>query len=408
MTVELRPLGVKCNIQCHYCYQNPQRDAGNGDRSYDLEKMKEAAAREGAAFSLFGGEPLLVPEEDLENLWSWGFEKFGKNTIQTNGTLISDRHIALFKAYNVSVGISVDGPGELNDIRWMGSLQRTREATAATHKAIERILSEKIRISLIVTLHRGNATHDKLPIMHAWFRHLDSLGLPAARLHILEVESPVIRTKYGLSAEENAVALLSFYRLEKNELKTLRLDVFRDMRNLLLGTDESVSCVWNACDPYTTRAVRGIEGNGQRSNCGRTNKDGIDFVKTEGEGFERYLALHETPQEYGGCRDCRFFLMCKGQCPGTAINGDWRNRTEYCEVWMRLFEHLERNLVSQGLEPVSLRADREALEARLIDSWLSGRNMSIARLLREGAAPADPASGTAAPPAGAAQESHLV
>jgi hypothetical protein len=26
---ELRPLGVACNIQCQYCYQNPQRDAGN-------------------------------------------------------------------------------------------------------------------------------------------------------------------------------------------------------------------------------------------------------------------------------------------------------------------------------------------------------------------------------------------
>ncbi len=28
MSVELRPLGVQCNIQCQYCYQNPQRDAG--------------------------------------------------------------------------------------------------------------------------------------------------------------------------------------------------------------------------------------------------------------------------------------------------------------------------------------------------------------------------------------------
>ena len=79
--------------------------------------------------------------------------------------------------------------------------------------------------------------------------------------------------------------------------------------------------------------MQGIEGTDQRSNCGRTNKDGIDFVKSDREGFERYLALYYTPQEYGGCKDCRFFLMCKGQCPGTAIDRDWRNRTEHCEVW---------------------------------------------------------------------------
>lgn len=29
MSVELRPLGVQCNIKCTYCYQNPLRDAGN-------------------------------------------------------------------------------------------------------------------------------------------------------------------------------------------------------------------------------------------------------------------------------------------------------------------------------------------------------------------------------------------
>ena len=67
---------------------------------------------------------------------------------------------------------------------------------------------------------------------------------------------------------------------------------------MLLGQDQSTTCVWNACDPYTTRAVQGIEGHGQRSNCGRTNKDGIDFVKADREGFERYLALYPRP----GCR----------------------------------------------------------------------------------------------------------
>jgi radical SAM protein with 4Fe4S-binding SPASM domain len=393
VTVELRPLGVTCNIQCQYCYQNPQRDAGNFARRYDLEKMKAAAEREGRAFSLFGGEPLLVREADLEDLWSWGFEKFGRNAVQTNGTLITDGHIALFKKYNVSVGISVDGPDEFNDVRWMGTLERTRSGTAATHQAIQRVLSAGVRLSLIATLHRCNATRDKLPRMRAWFRDLEELGLTAARLHVLESESEHIRATYGLSVEENVEALLSFYEFERHELKTLRFDIFRDMRNLLLGSDGTVSCVWNACDPYTTRAVRGIEGSGQATNCGRTNKDGIDFVKGDVEGFERYLALYATPQRDGGCKGCRFFLMCKGQCPGTAIGGDWRNRSEYCEVWKQLFHHLERNLRAQGYETVSSRADRKDVESVMLESWASGRNMSIAQALRHAQSPRTPATG---------------
>src|SRR5262245_6019411 len=127
MSIEVRPLGVKCNIQCQYCYQNPQRDAGNIPNEFDVAKMKAALDRAGSNFTIFGGEPLLVPEAVLEDLWAFGLERFGTNGIQTNGSLINDRHISLFKRYKVNVGISVDGPDDLNDVRWAGTLALTRE-----------------------------------------------------------------------------------------------------------------------------------------------------------------------------------------------------------------------------------------------------------------------------------------
>jgi uncharacterized protein len=387
VSVELRPLGVTCNIACQYCYQNPQRDAGNFGKRYDLEAMKAAILEEGGSFTLFGGEPLLLPEKDLENLWAWGMEKFGSNHLQTNGTLINEDHIRMFREYKVHVGISIDGPGELNDVRWNGDLQATREATAKIERTIERLCREKLTPSLIVTLHRNNATEDKLPRMHEWFRRLERIGIRFARLHILEVEDEAIRSKYALSAVENVRALLSFAGLEK-ELGGLKLDVFSDMENLLLLKDKGVTCVWAGCDPYSTAAVRGVEGHGQRSNCGRTNKEGIDFVKAETPGFERYLALYKTPQEHNGCRDCRFFLACKGQCPGTAVDGDWRNRTEHCEVWMALFEQVEERLMARGQTPISLSPQRELLERMMVVAWSAGTSPSIEELLKEKDEPA--------------------
>ena len=107
----------------------------------------------------------------------WGFERFGHNGVQTNGSLISDAHLELFKRYRVQVGISIDGPGALNDTRWAGTLARTREATARTEAAIERLCREGMPPSLIVTLHRGNATGAMLPVLHDWFRHLERLGV---------------------------------------------------------------------------------------------------------------------------------------------------------------------------------------------------------------------------------------
>lgn len=381
MGVELRPLGVKCNIQCQYCYQNPQRDAGNVLHRYDMNLMKETVLNEGGPFTLFGGEPLLVPVADLEDLWAWGLQKFGSNGIQTNGVLINEEHIRLFKKYKVCVGISVDGPGELNDVRWQGSLESTRESTEKTHRSIERLCEQGIPPSLIITLHRNNGTADKLPKMHEWLRYLDDLGIRNARLHILEVDHEVIRDKYALTTAENVGAFLSFARLEK-ELLNLKLDVFQDMRNMLLGNDSYATCIWTACDPYTTRAVRGVEGNGQSSNCGRTNKDGIDFTKADQDSYERYLALYYTPQEFGGCKDCRFFLMCKGQCPGTSVDGDWRNRTEHCDTWKSLFEHLEREFLDQGVIPLSVSPRRSEVERQIIMSWASRRNLYINTVLK--------------------------
>ncbi|MEA3290780.1 MAG: radical SAM protein, partial [Pseudomonadota bacterium] len=369
----VRPLGVKCNIQCQYCYQDPQRDAGNVLHRFDVEKMKASLAQSGAEFTIFGGEPLLTPEPVLEELWSFGLDKYGSNGIQTNGTLISDRHVDLFKQYKVNVGISVDGPEDLNDVRWAGTRRLTREATARTHAAIERLSQEGLTPSLIVTLHKNNATADKLPRMHDWFRWLDSIGITHARLHDLEVESDAVGSKYALTPEEQLNAFISFAGLEK-ELKQLRFDLFEDIRNMLRGRDDNTTCVWNACDPYTTRAVQGVEGSGQRSNCGRTNKDGIDFVKADQEGFERSLALYYTLYQHGGCGGCRFFLMCKGQCPGGAIGGDWRNRSRECGLWTRLFEHTEQELLEAGEQPVSLSPHREALEQYALREWSAGRS----------------------------------
>ena len=379
MTVEVRPLGVRCNIQCQYCYQEPQRDAGNVRRPYDLDDMKKAVLAEGGPFSLFGGEPLLVPKADLETLWSWGAQEFQKNTIQTNGTLIDDDHIRMFRQYRVHVGISIDGPGFLNDVRWAGTLTKTREATSRTEAAIERLCRDNLHPSVIVTLHRNNATADKLPILLDWVRYLDTLGVPGIRLHLLEIDHPAIRTKYSLTSDENIAALRAFRNLQ-SQLHVMRLDLFDDMRNMLLGHDQNTTCVWNACDPYTTRAVRGIEGDGGRSNCGRTNKDGIDFIKSEQEGFERYLALYATPQQYGGCKDCRFFLMCKGQCPGTSIEGDWRNRTEHCAVWLTLYTDIENELLTAGFHPLSLAEQRETIELTMLGLWKNGTTTSIARI----------------------------
>jgi uncharacterized protein len=380
MAVELRPLGVRCNLQCQYCYQHPQRDAANIAHSYDMSAMKQALIAGDSPFTLFGGEPLLMAKDDLAQLWALGHEHHGTNAIQTNGTLIDAEHIRMFRRYAVRVGLSLDGPAAHNDARWLGTLPRTRLATQRAQRALEQLCDEGIPVGLIVTLHSTNASPARLPVLLSWVRALAARGLRALRLHLLESDNSAVRDTYALSDQHNILAMRGFLALSR-ELPRLQVEPFEDMRRMLMGEDESAGCTWRGCDPYNTEAVQGIEGDGSRSNCGRTNKDGIDFQPAETRGMERSLALHCTPQQHGGCQGCRFFLMCKGQCPGTALHGDWRNRSEHCAVWKALYTDMEALISAAGKRPLSLSSKRPALEHSLAAAWRSGENITLARLL---------------------------
>ena len=190
------------------------------------------------------------------------------------------------------------------------------------------------------------------------------------RLHALEIDHDEVRHHLALTEDENVQAFLACYQLQR-DLRTLTFDVFTDMRQILLSGQPG-SCIWNACDPLSTPAVRNVNGLGGRSNCSRTNKDGVDWVKPDDHGRERYWALYETPWQDGGCQGCRFFFACKGQCPGTALDGDWRNRSEQCGLWYRLLEAIEADLVRDGQRPIS-RDERQRLAHEV--AVLEGRNI---------------------------------
>jgi uncharacterized protein len=412
MSNELLPLGMRCRKECSYCYQEPVREAANtGDAPYDMAAMKTAMSEQGHTFTLFGGEPLLVPLPDLEELFAFIQREFGAsatrygqsaNGIQTDGYLITPEHVRLFKRYDVGVGFSIDGPGELNDARAMrdGGEEATRKATDRSLEALEWLLSSGVPVSVITTLTTHNAAIGRLQRLLEWFEGLHDAGLRHVSIHLLEVDGPQARA-IAPSVEENVAALLACRELSlRTEMRFQPLD---DMLRLLRGEDRwghlddgsytgAVNCTWNACSPYTTDAVNGVDGQGNRRNCGRTYKAGVQMQKADAHGFERYLGLWHTPQAMGGCQGCRFFYACKGHCPGEGADGDWRAKTEHCPTLMRTFEALEAELTQSGEEPFSITPEARQVERLMLRQWEAGCPASITdsrRALAEGlAAPA--------------------
>lgn len=388
MTVEVRPIGDKCNIKCVYCYQEGVRAAGNGESRYSIAAIIDRLERIGERFALFGGEIMMVPDADLERLFAYGLAAHGGCGLQTNGTLVAPHHLELFDRYHVQLGVSIDGPGALNAARWAGSAAVTRQATARTEGLIETLARRGNPPSVIVTLHQANASAARLPVLCDWLRFLEGLGIRRVRLHVLEVDSDDVGAGLMLDPAA-ALGVMRTLRALEDELVALRFDVFADVAAMLRADDAHASCIFQLCDPYATRAVTGVEGDGRLTNCGRTNKDGVGYLKADRPAYARQLSLHATPQAEGGCQGCRFFLACKGNCPGMAQEGDWRRRTADCPLWFGLFEDAEAMLLDAGVVPLSLAVERPMMEQLAIEAWSAGLNPTLATLRTLATQPAD-------------------
>jgi uncharacterized protein len=233
----------------------------------------------------------------------------------------------------------------------------------------------------MIQLTRCNATPERLPQLCDWLVQVARLGVTRARVHILEIDHPLVRAKYSLSEADNVKAFREVFKAGR--LCGIQFVESEEPEQLLMMNDEESTCIWRACDPFTTEAVYGIDGTGNRHNCGLTDKEGINFQRPSSQGFERYIALYHTPYEFGGCKGCRFFLACKGQCPGTGIDGDWRNRSENCGVWMALFDDAEKKLVERGETPISIHPQRHEIEMAMLAKWRAGMNPTLSALATE-------------------------
>lgn len=378
-------MGEACNLKCDYCYQEPVREAGNVKTKYDLEKIIAEVEKTGQEFSMFGGEALLVPKKDLEYLFKYGFERYGRNSMQTNGTLIDDEHIDMFKKYNVSIGISIDGPNDLNGLRRVRGREKDDAKTLASTQTImtniEKLKKNGIQCSVIVTLHRVNGNPEALPRLINFIKWLGDIGIVNGNLHTLEVDDTMPDQAINvLTQEENAEVFLTLAKFFSNN-RHLRWSPFVDMKNILNANDASVNCTWHFCDPMNTQAVYGIEGDAALSNCGRTNKEGIGWYKADSNQYGRYISMFNTPDELGGCKGCRFWMACGGSCPGESDNGDFRNKTIHCHTQKTLLSYYEDELADEGIEPISLSPMREIVEQQILQDMYHGNRPSISGAL---------------------------
>jgi uncharacterized protein len=322
---------LTCNLSCRYCYETAYRKKNKPKMVYDLPKIlkrMEELKKEYPEMCLHGGEPLLMGKKDVRKILTKIKKLTGKSSIQTNGTLIDDDYIKIFKDCCTNVGVSYDGPGELSDCR----LHNFKNANIDSK--IKKMVAAGIPVSLIVVVSKSNAGTEK--------------KLAKLKKFLLEMN------KMKINGRINPCGGMRKYELSEKRLQEVYLDLadfclknslrwspFMDIVNGLQGKPRV--CIFSGCDPFCTPSAAEMIEDGSLTNCMRTNKEYI-LLRYPRRDSIRGEILSEIPQESGGCKGCSYWKACQGGCPTAAIDDDWRNKTYQCSLWKSLFGFFENIL----------------------------------------------------------------
>jgi len=123
-----KPIGPVCNLNCEYCFYLEKKALFGAGEQY---RMPDEVLRAYIAnyitsqptpvveFVWQGGEPTLLGidffRRVIELQKPFAGRKTITNSLQTNGTLLTDNWCAFLKKHNFMVGISLDGPREVHD-----------------------------------------------------------------------------------------------------------------------------------------------------------------------------------------------------------------------------------------------------------------------------------------------------
>lgn len=344
MTLLVMPT-LNCNLRCAYC---SWRYKGYEPVEYqeDPEKMalwavKVAQETRHREVVLHGGEPLLWPIPKLEKFMETVTRMGYRIGIQTNATLITNKHIELFKRYNVGVGVSIDGDPEIGTSRgfWRPDGESlfdhdvNKNVVRRVATNLEKMANAGIQIGVIIVLSKINASPEKVEKLAGFIKWLKSIGVTSGRLN------PAFNSPYELSWKE----LIDVYKelYEKIENLNVVYTPYADFAKGLMG-NRDVTCWYAGCGFWDTH-VWTVLPNGKLTACDRVMWLNIyplrEIQNTLTAIQARTYALLQTE-----LRNSLNGHLHRGGCPVESPDGDWRRASRFWRAWDELFEWYSEKL----------------------------------------------------------------
>lgn len=266
-----------------------------------------------------GGEPTLLPGHiDRIGYTSRSMKVPPHLAIQTNGTLLSPELVGMFEKYQMQVGVSIDGPPDIQE-KMRGKADETLRGIGLLEAA-----GIPFRVTTVVS-DRNIVVLDKLALMLSAYGYCRGIGLDLlvdrgrATTATLSPASPE-RLHKGITQLVQTLTALNRRR---------RIPIL--LRELDLVKKECAS-------PAFCHAVLGqslaVQYDGSLFPCGQTIGDSqMSLGSVTHPGFPIKAPFSSLKLQSQECVDCPLHNRCPGECPSRIHYNSTNDATLACELY---------------------------------------------------------------------------
>ncbi len=383
-----KPACGRCNLNCAYCYytMKPQ-DLYPGVKRFAMsDEVLENYTRQyleaqpiRCEFGWQGGEPTLMGLDFFRKAVAFQ-KKYGNpmqqvtNSLQTNGTLLTDEWCRFLAENNFLVGISLDGPPQ-----WHDTFRRDHHDKPSFHKAwrgLELCRRYGVEFNVLVTLNSVNAPH-----AGDIYRYFTNRGIHYLQfIPILERTEDGTPTPFSCTPEQfGDVATEVFDLWRRRDVGTVSVRLIDSVLHSILFGRASTCC-------YSERCANAhiVEWNGdvyvcdhfvfEEWNMGNLMERPLSELVTD-PLLETFASLKTDLPDM--CRNCEYLDCCHGGCPKhhMPIGTDPARTNYYCAGLKRFFARAVPELkkiapyIQKGQVPPDLQDAADSVtQSRSVDS----------------------------------------
>ena len=386
--VMAKPIGPVCNLNCEYCFYLEKTALFGPDEKYRMSddvlstfitSYITTQSTPVVEFVWQGGEPTLMGIDFFKQVIklqkSFAGRKTITNSLQTNGTLLTEKWCRFLKKHNFMVGISIDGPKEVHDL-----YRRDRKGNGTFDRVIrglKLLQKHKVDYNVLASVARDTA---KQPMeVYRFFKDqgiefiqfapiVERMPDSISRMHELRLAGPPTLdseekqkevTPWSVIPDEYGDFLIAiFEEWVRNDVGSVFVMNFEWAINAWIGNPSPVCIHARQCGRSLV-----IEHNGDVYTCDHCvypqhrlgNILHNSLKKMLEKSLQSGLGIFKESALPKWCRECDFLAACRGGCPKHRFATtcyDEPGLQYLCPGYKKFFHHIPKYLraITQLLE----------------------------------------------------------